>query len=106
MTKPLDIKQVKKRATEVSDLMRHLSHPNRLLIACDLTDGEKGVSEIEADTGVPQPHLSRELARLREAGLIVDRRVSKNVYYRIADRRLTVLIAALCDAFGGKGGRR
>lgn len=106
MARPLNIKQVKKRATEVSGLLRHLSHPHRLLIACDLTDGEKGVSEIEADTGVPQPHLSRELARLREAGLVVDRRESKHVYYRIADRRLTVLIAALCDAFGAKGGRR
>ncbi|MHA7872653.1 MAG: metalloregulator ArsR/SmtB family transcription factor [Hyphococcus sp.] len=106
MTKPLNIKQVKKRATEVSGLLRHLSHPNRLLIACDLTAGEKGVSAIEADTGVPQPHLSRELARLREAGLIIDRRESRNVYYRIADRRLTVLITALCDAFGGKGAKR
>jgi DNA-binding transcriptional ArsR family regulator len=102
MTKPADIKALRKNATDVSALMKLLSHPNRLLIACDLTEGEKSVSEIEADTGVPQPHVSRELARLRLAGLVVDRRQSKNVYYRIADQRLSTLIDALCDAFGGK----
>lgn len=106
MTKPLNIKQLKKRASEVSGMLRMMSHPNRLLIACDLTGGEKCVSDIEADTGVPQPHLSRELARMREAGFVVDRRESKNVYYRIADRRLVSLIDALCDAFGPKGGRK
>lgn len=100
MTKPVDIAELQNRAEEVSGLLKTLSHANRLLIACDLTGGEKGVSDIEADTGVPQPHLSRELARLRDAGLVRARRQSKNVYYRLADDRLEKLIGALCDAFG------
>jgi len=100
MTNSLDIEDLKARASEVSGLLKALSHPNRLVIACDLTGGEKCVSDIETDTGVPQPHLSRELARLREAGLVSDRRASKNVYYSIADQRLAALIDALCDAFG------
>lgn len=104
MTKPANIKALRAKATDVSELLKTLSHPNRLLIACDLTGGEKGVSDIEASTGVQQPHLSRELARLREAGLIAARRQSKNVYYRLADKRLETLINALCQAFG-KGRR-
>ena len=99
MTKPADMATLRRRADEVSALLKTLSHANRLLIACDLTDGEKGVSDIEQATGVPQPHLSRELARLREAGLIAARRESKNVYYHVADDRLSFLIDALCDAF-------
>lgn len=99
MPQPANVKKLKKKATEVAGLLRLLSHPNRLLVSCDLTAGEKSVSEIEANTGVMQPHLSRELARLREAGLIKARRESKNVYYRIADKRLVSLIDALCDAF-------
>ncbi len=102
MAKPVDIKELQRQASDVSGLLKTLSHPNRLMIACVLAGGEKGVSELECDTGVAQPHLSRELARLRAAGLVADRRVSKNVYYHITDENLTALLDALCDAFGEK----
>ena len=101
MAKHLDLKALKTRASDVSELLKLLSHPNRLLIACALTDGEKNVGELERETGVAQPHVSRELARLRAAELVVDRRASKNVYYEISDPRLIKLIDALCDAFAG-----
>ncbi len=103
MTKPVDIKDLQSRAHEVSGLLKTLSHPNRLLIACCLTEREKSVGEIEKDTDIAQPHVSRELARLREAGLVSARRESKNVFYKIADQRLAYLIDALCRAFGGEG---
>lgn len=100
MAKPTDIKELKKRAEGVSALLKELSHANRLLIACSLIEGEKNVSELEAEIGAPQPHLSRDLARLRDAGLVTARRESKNVYYSLADDRLQKLIDALCAAFG------
>ncbi len=102
MTKPLNIKDLKASADKVSGLLKELSHPNRLLIACSLTEGEKNVSELEVEIEVAQPHLSCDLGRLREAGLVKSRRVSKNVYYSLADDRLSNLIDALCDAFGPK----
>lgn len=102
MTKPLNIKDLKARAEGVSALLKELSHPNRLLIACALTEGEMNVSELEAEIEAPQPHLSRDLARLRDAKLVKARRESKNVYYSLADDRLSSLIGALCDAFGPK----
>ncbi|MEO1252120.1 MAG: metalloregulator ArsR/SmtB family transcription factor [Pseudomonadota bacterium] len=100
ITKSQDIDALKEKASNVSALLKILSHPNRLLIACALTEGEANVSALEAATGAPQPHLSRDLARLRAAGLVSSRRESKNIYYRLADDRLARLIAALCDAFG------
>lgn len=99
MTVHIDTALLQDRAKEVAQLMKTLSHANRLLIACDLTDGERSVSAIEERTGVRQPHLSRELARLRREGLVKARRESKAVYYRLADPRLERLIAALCVAF-------
>ena len=100
MTNPLNIKGLKARAEGVSALLKELSHPNRLLIACALTEGEMNVSQLEAEIDVPQPHLSRDLARLRDAKLVKGRRESKNVYYTLADNRLSNLIDALCNAFG------
>lgn len=100
MVKPADIHELRARAGEVAGLLKTLSHPNRLLIACDLTEGERSVGEIEARTSVRQPVLSRELARLRMEGLVATRRDSKMIYYRLADTRLPTLIDALCNAFG------
>lgn len=92
------------QATEVAALLKTLSHSYRLLVACELTEGERSVTALEAATGVPQPHLSRDLSRLRAEGLVKARREGKNVYYSLADRRLERLIAALCAAFGPRPG--
>lgn len=88
------------RAAEVSGLLKLLSHPNRLLIACELRDGEASVAALEAATGAAQPNLSRDLARMRQEGLVAARRQSKSVYYRLADDRLARVVDALCAAFG------
>ena len=99
ISKPTDISELQDRAEEVAVLLKSLSHPYRLLIACALMDGEKCVSDIASETGIAQPHLSRDLARLRALGLIVGRKESTNVFYQIADPRLATLINALCDTF-------
>ena len=58
------------KATEANlrlaaDLMRSLSNPNRLMIACALAEGEQSVSELEDRLGIKQPILSQQLADLR-----------------------------------------
>jgi ArsR family transcriptional regulator len=95
----LDLSLVRARAEEVSGLLKLLSHPNRLLVTCELADGELSVSEIEARTGVAQPNLSRDLARLRAEGLVSTRRQSKQIFYSLTDPRIMAVMRALCDAF-------
>lgn len=102
MKHDLDLSKVRERAEEVSGLLKILSHPNRLLVACELMDGERSVSQIEAATGVAQPNLSRDLARLRAEGLVVTRRQSKQIFYRLKDPRMEALMRAMCEAFGPK----
>jgi DNA-binding transcriptional ArsR family regulator len=100
MTKPFDLDALRERAEDVSELMKLLAHPHRLLVACELMEGERSVSEIEKRTGVRQPNLSRDLARMRGAGIVAARREAKQVYYRLKDARITTLMHALCEAFG------
>jgi len=100
VTEGLDLEQLRDRAGEVSELLKLLAHPNRLLVACELMEGERSVSQIEAATGVRQPNLSRDLARLRAAGLVYPRRDAKQVFYRLADNRIEALMRAMCAAFG------
>lgn len=100
MNAAIDLDELKERASEVSALMKLLAHPGRLLVACELMEGERTVSVIEERTGVRQPNLSRDLARMREAGLVTPRRDAKHVHYSLSDPRVQKLVAALCEAFG------
>ncbi len=103
MTRPTDINELNHRAEEVAALLKTLSHANRLLIACALTEGEMSVGDLASYTGAEQSHLSRDLSRMRHEGLVKARRQSKNVFYRLIDNRLERLVAALCDTFGAAG---
>jgi DNA-binding transcriptional ArsR family regulator len=96
----VDMREVQARAQEVSSLLKLLSHPNRLLIACELRNGEASVGALEDAIRAAQPNLSRDLARMREEGLLIARRQGKSVFYRLADDRLARIIDALCAAFG------
>lgn len=95
----LDLEMVRTRADEVAGLLKLLSHPNRLLVTCELAGGELPVSQIEARTGVAQPNLSRDLARLRAEGIVSTRRQSKQIFYSLTDPRIIAVMRALCDAF-------
>lgn len=87
------------RADEVADLLKLLGNPQRLLIACLLTEGEFAVSAIEEKLGIRQPTLSQQLGALREAGVIEGRREAKAVIYHLADERLRQLLDALHRIF-------
>ena len=81
-----------------AELLRALAHPMRLQILCRLLDGELAVAGFETELGLKQPSLSQQLASLREAGLVATRREAKSVFYRLADDRVRILLAALHEA--------
>ncbi len=91
------------RAEEVSDLLKLLANPQRLLIVGLLTEGECAVSEIEEKLGIRQPTLSQQLGALREAGVIAGRREAKAVIYQLTDERTRHLLDALCRIFRPEG---
>ena len=91
------------RADEISELLKLLGNPQRLLIACLLREGEYAVSEIEEKLGIRQPTLSQQLAALRKAGVIEGRREGKGVIYHLFDARTCHLLDALHRIFGPIG---
>lgn len=99
MIRPQSLDALQQRAAEVAGIMKLLSHPTRLIIACELSDGEKSVAALAEATGAAAPNLSRDLARMRAEGLVIARRQAKSVIYQIADERLARVIGALCEAF-------
>lgn len=65
-----------------------LAHPVRLLILDILGDEEQCVCHLMAVTGLRQAYISQQLAVLRDAGLVVDRKDGLNVFYRVRDQRV------------------
>lgn len=90
-------------ASEATELLKALAHPERLMICCQLRDTELSVGDIETTLGIKQPRLSRELAKLRDTGLVSTRKESKLVFYTLSDRpRVREMVDAICAVMLGK----
>lgn len=80
-------------------LMKALSNEARLLILCELGQGERGVGQLGEIVGLSQSALSQHLARLRADGLVRTRRRSQTIFYSLASREVTAVIEVLADLF-------
>jgi ArsR family transcriptional regulator, cadmium/lead-responsive transcriptional repressor len=103
----------------VAKYFRVLSDVTRVRILELLAEREElSVGEIVARLGEPQPKVSNHLACLRWCGFVATRREHRTVHYRVADHRVTELLAlgrallsdnaehvAACRRVQGSGGR-
>ena len=96
---PGGVKDISVRAEEVASLLRTLSHPARLMLACTLAEGEYSVGALEERLGIHQPTLSQQLGVLREAGVVETRREAKQIFYRLTQAKAAQLIEALYSIF-------
>jgi ArsR family transcriptional regulator len=72
------------------DLFRALSDPTRLrLLLLLAAEGELCVCELTHALAVSQPKISRHLAMLREAGIVIDRREGLWIHYRLSPKSPT-----------------
>lgn len=92
---PLDLVQMRSSALTVTGLLRALANEDRLLLLCQMTQGERSVSELEAQLDIRQPTLSQQLAVLRAEGLVTTRREGKRIFYAVADPKLLALLGTL-----------
>lgn len=95
----LDIEALREAADTATDFLRTLANPDRLMLLCQLSNGERCVSDLENDTGIPQPTLSQQLAVLRREQLVLTRREGKQIYYRIADPKVLTMLSQLQQLF-------
>jgi DNA-binding transcriptional ArsR family regulator len=94
---------IEKPSSEILEaLFKAFSHPARLAILEELRKGEHCVCHLEAMLSARQSYVSQQLAVLREAGLITDRRDGWNVYYQVKDARVFELLDAAYAMTGTK----
>lgn len=99
MNAELPLAALQDKAEHVAGRLALVANAKRLLILCELAQGERSVGALQAAVGLGQSALSQHLARLREAGMVGTRREGQTIHYRITDPDLEILMAALYEAF-------
>jgi len=69
-------------------MMKNYAQPQRLMILSFSLMEKRQSGEIDEATQIGQPALSQQLAELRHANLIANRREAKNVYYALMNERV------------------
>lgn len=82
-------------ADEVVAALKLLANVERMLLLCQLSQGEMCVGELEEQLGIRQPTLSQQLGVLRTEGVVSTRRQGKNIFYSVADPNLLEILAVL-----------
>lgn len=108
--KPQQMEMMRTAADAACALLKAVGNRDRLLLLCQLIDGEKSVGELEALLDIHQPTLSQQLGVLRSEGVVETRRDGKRIYYSLASREAETLLNTLygmfCPATPPAGRRR
>jgi DNA-binding transcriptional ArsR family regulator len=97
--KQIDLAKLEAAAGAACNLLKVLSNPDRLLLLCQMTQGEFSVGELEAMTGIRQPTLSQQLTVLREEKLVNTRREGKQIFYSIASQEAMAVLQVLYQLY-------
>jgi DNA-binding transcriptional ArsR family regulator len=93
------VRRMEKNATRACGVLGAMSNPSRLLILCQLAEGEKSVGELEPLIGLSQSALSQHLAVLRGKRLVRTRREGQSILYSLASKEATALMHTLHEQF-------
>ena len=83
------------------DTLKILSDPTRLRLLALLMKEELAVAEVQEVLGMAQSRISSQLALLRQAGFVADRREGKKAFYSLCaglPSRQLALLKAACEA--------
>ncbi|MGZ8754451.1 MAG: ArsR/SmtB family transcription factor [Acidimicrobiia bacterium] len=87
-----------------ANVCKGLGDPKRLLIINALRDGERSVSDICEELGIPQANISQHLSILRDKGLVKARKDGQRVHYSLSSPRIVeamdLLRQVMVESFG------
>jgi DNA-binding transcriptional ArsR family regulator len=86
---------MQEHAADAAALLRSLGNEQRLMILCQLVEGELGVGALLSRMSLSQSALSQHLAVLRDANLVQTRREGQQVFYSIAPGPAKAVLSTL-----------
>jgi DNA-binding transcriptional ArsR family regulator len=98
-TPVIDPALLRQAAGQAVSALKVLANEDRLLLLCQLSQGEMSVGDLEEALGIHQPTLSQQLGVLRGEGVVDTRRDGKRIFYSVADARVLQVLALLYDLY-------
>jgi ArsR family transcriptional regulator len=95
MNNNIDLERMQASANDACRLMKVLSNRDRMMLLCQIGQGEKCVGELEACLDIHQPTLSQQLTVLRNEELVQTRREGKQIYYTLSNRTALAVMDVL-----------
>ena len=86
-------------AKSATDMLKLLGHPDRLMVLCQLKNGEASVGELSRMLNIKQSPLSQHLARMRHEGVVESRRDAQTIYYRLSAEKVAQIVTVLYDLY-------
>ena len=91
--------ELRRSARRAAPLLKAMSNPSRLVILCQLAEGERSVGELEQQVGLSQSGISQHLAVLRREHVVATRRDKQTVFYSLASADVAAVMATLHRVF-------
>ena len=88
-------------AAHACELLKAMANEWRLMILCQLSEGERSVTELQNLLGLSQSALSQHLAVLRREKIVSARKDPQSVFYSLAGDEATKVMETLHDLFCG-----
>lgn len=95
----MELNEMRETATEVAEILKTMAHSERLMVLCQLVDGEVGAGQLQENSTLSQSAFSQHLSVLRKNNLVKVRKESQSVFYSLADKRIEALIASFYTIF-------
>lgn len=89
------------QAAAAEEMLKALANRHRLMILCQLIDGERSVGNLAESLGVRDSTVSQHLALLRKDDLVSTRREGQTIWYALASVPVRRLVATLYDIYCG-----
>jgi ArsR family transcriptional regulator, virulence genes transcriptional regulator len=96
---PASLRRLEKNAHKACDLLGAMANTSRLMVLCQLADGEKSVSDLQPLIGLSQSALSQHLGVLRRKHLVRTRRAGQSIYYSLASGEAAAVMSTLHAQF-------
>ena len=98
----INLKKMQASADDACRLMKVLANRDRMMLLCEIAQGEKCVSELEESLDIHQPTLSQQLTVLRNEELVETRRDGKQIYYSLSSDVALAVMDVLYKNFCSK----
>lgn len=95
----INLKKMASSADGACQLMKVFSNKDRMLLMCEISQGERCVYELEEILEIHQPTLSQQLTVLRKNNLVKTRREGKQIYYSLSSDLAVAVMNLLSKHF-------